>query len=314
MSARLAIRCDGSTTIGLGHVMRCGALANALVDEGASVAWLTTIPQYRPADLDGRIEIVTLASDDALAGALASRGIRHLVADWKQTDPDRVAALRAAGHAVTLVGNFLHGAVPDLHVRQGFLPALSPSGAPALSGPRYLLLSKPYQDLPERMVSDRPTRVLLSLGGTVTPLLDRIAERLALSFPDLDLDRRGPAGSGAVPPLVAALTKADIGILAGGTTLHEAAATGLPTICIPIAPNQFERAEQFESVGLGLSLNPSDPGFERQFETSLAALAGDAGRRRGMARTAQALVDGGGAGRVARHLLGLAATTAAESQ
>ncbi|RKR00173.1 hypothetical protein [Maricaulis maris] len=307
MTARFAIRTDGSTTIGLGHVMRCGALANALVAEGAEPLWLTTTPQHRPADLAPGIEVVVLADDDELGPTLDRHGIRHLVADWKFTEADRVAALRAAGRHVSLIGNFLHGAVPDLHVRQGFLPALSPSGAAALSGPKYLLLSDAYRALPTRQTADRANRILVSLGGTITPVLDRIRERLAETFSGL-IDWRGPASNGPVPPLAQALRQADIGILAGGTTLHEAAATGLPTLCVPIASNQLDRAEQFESVGLGISLNPDDPGFDRQFEAALETLMRDAGRRGAMARNGQALVDGDGAGRVARHLIGLAAT------
>ncbi|WP_291845336.1 hypothetical protein [Maricaulis sp.] len=314
MSLRLAIRTDGSTSIGLGHVMRCGALANALLAEGAQVVWLTTTPQHQPADLDPGIKRITLGSEAELVPALDRLAIKHVVADWKVTEPDRVAALRAGGRHVSLIGNFLHGAVPDLHVRQGFLPALSPSGAATLSGPKYLLLSKAYQGLPARLVADRATRILLSLGGTTTPVLARIRDRLSTAFGALDVEWRGPAATGTIPPLAEALRRADIGILAGGTTLHEAAATGLPALCVPIAPNQLERAEQFESVGLGISLNPDDPGFDRQFDSALNALVLDREHRTMMARTGQALVDGAGAARVARHLIGLAAAVRQESQ
>lgn len=314
MSVRLALRADGSDTIGLGHVMRCGALANALVAAGATPVWLTTTPQHLPADLAPTIKIVTLDSDDDLVDQLASEQVHHFVADWKRTDAERVALLRRQGFHVTLIGNFLHGAIPDLHIRQGFLPGLSPSGSPALSGPKYLLLSDSYDNLPARKVRAKAGHVLLSLGGTHTPLLARIRAILARAFPAIDCEWCGPATDGPVPPLSQALQSVDIGILAGGTSLHEAAATGLPTLCVPIAANQLDRAEQFESVGLGLSLNPEDPGFDRHFEAELSALIADAGRREAMARTGQALVDGGGAGRVARHLLGLAATRSVESQ
>lgn len=314
MPARIAIRADGSTTIGLGHVMRCGALANALADAGAAVTWLTETPHHLPADLHGSIKRITLTGDDSLPSLLRGQGTTHLVADWKQTDPRRVSALREAGFHVTLIGNFLHGAIPDLHVKQGFLPGLSPSGSPALSGPRYLLLPRSCEALPSRKVIDRPKRALLSLGGTVTPLLDRVRERIAVTCPDLELDTRGPARDGPVEPMIEALRRADIGVLAGGTSLHEAAATGLPTLCLPIVDSQIERAGQFESGGLGISLNPADPGFEHRFDTALTALASDFGRRCDMARTGQALVDGGGAGRVARHLCELATTAVRESQ
>lgn len=294
--------------------MRCSALANALIDCGATVSWLTATPDHVPADLDGSVERVVMTDETELADALASRGIRHLVADWKETNPQRVSDLRRAGVHITLVGNFLHGAVPDLHVRQGFLPGLSPSGAPALSGPKYLLLPRSCRALPPRRVAERPQRVLLSLGGTTTPLLARLQAQISAEFPDLALEWRGPAQAGPVHPLVEALQQTDIGILAGGTTLHEAAATGLPTVCLPIVASQFDRAEQFESAGLGVSLNPVDPGFEHQFAAVLQALVADTHRRRDMARKGQALVDGDGAIRVASHLCALATGASRESQ
>ncbi len=314
MTLRLALRVDGSSTIGLGHVMRCGSLANALVTAGATPVWLTATPHHLPADLDPAIEIVALDSDDGLDNRLLAARIHFLVADWKVTDAKRVAGLRERGLHVTLIGNFLHGGIPDLHVRQGFLPGLSESGAPALSGPKYLLLSKNYANLPAREANEKVKQILLSFGGTHTPLLARIRELLARAFPAIEIDCRGPATNGPVPPMSQALQTADIGILAGGTSLHEAAATGLPTVCVPIAPNQLDRAAQFESAGLGVSLNPADPGFEHQFEADLAALITDVDRRQAMARTGQALVDGRGADRVARHLLGLAAKIRTQSQ
>ncbi|WP_417479952.1 hypothetical protein [Maricaulis maris] len=311
---KIAIRADGSKLIGLGHVMRCGALANALAEIGARIAWLTTTPQHLPAGLSHAVEPVQLDNDEQLADALTARNIHHLVADWHRTDPQRVHSLRANGVHVSLVGNFLQDAVPDLHIRQGFLPGMSPSGAPTLSGPKYLLLPASCEALPPRPVAATARRVLLSLGGTDSPLLARIRDRLAQGFPAIEVDGRGPVGNGPIPPLTEAMRRADIGILAGGTSLHEAAATGLPSLCLPIAANQFERAGHFDSAGLGISLDPADPGFDQQFDTALAGLVSDQAGRQDMARTGQALVDGGGARRVATHLAALITAGTSEIQ
>lgn len=320
---RIAIRADGGGQIGLGHVMRCAALAQAIHAKSIAVDWITATPAILPAPLAriATVHNIATASDEtaAIADVLARTGASLLVGDWKITDAARVAELRRRGWPVVLIGGWLGEAKGDLHVRQDLAAATGSRDPHTLGGPDWLLLGEPYRSAPARIVRDEATRLLVSLGGTDTPLLANVRDLLESDtrFARWQPEFCTPAGTcdaGTVQPLHQALAAADIGILAGGTTLHEAAALGLPVLCVPIAGNQYRRADQLQKAGLGIVIDPQARCFERRLADALAALAADPARRARMARRGQALVDGRGAERLADLLADRFLTTAGESQ
>lgn len=319
LPGRIAIRADGGGEIGLGHVMRCSALAGAFNAQGQRPLFITATPEYLPAGLDAVADIRCLEGPETvtgLSGYLVSAGTELLVGDWQHVDAALVAAIRASGILTVLVGGRLDGATPDLLVRQTLAEAPAGSPIPVLDGPAVLLLHPDYAGLPPRGIAPKAQRVLVSLGGTDTPLLgmiEHVLDRLSITH-GLQVEIRRPGARPGMPPrLRPALEKADIGILAGGTTLHEAAATGLPVICVPIAGNQAERASRVEPLGLGLTIPPGEA-FDERLSAALEALIPDAERRGAMARAGQALVDGRGAERVARRLIDLVLPAGAAMQ
>lgn len=299
--------------------MRCGALARAFHTLGHHPIFITATPEALPARLEDWADIRLLDEGDSAAGLtgyLAGMNAGLLVGDWKRPDAALVAALRASGIITVLLGGQTGGATPDLLVRQNIAPLPESPGIDTLDGPDVLVLDPDYAGLPPREVAPRAQRILVSLGGTPTPLLERIigvlqkfAERLPI---ETDI-RRPYDDTGTVPGLRTALMAADIGILAGGTTIHEAAATGLPVICVPIADNQLARAAQVEPLGLGIRIDRGD-GFETRLTEALDTLIPDANRRAAMAQAGQSRIDGRGAERVARAILDRFLPDSAESQ
>ncbi|WP_417482182.1 hypothetical protein [Maricaulis sp.] len=310
-AASLAIRADGDARIGLGHVMRCAALAHALLDAGHRVIWISRTPQSIPARLAARIDIRSMAPDtveaDSLVPALAALRVNGLIGDWQTTDPDLCRQLRQSGIWLALIGNHLGGAEADLLVHQGFAQTPAGDAAGICSGSAHILLPPGYAGLPARTIKAQVKRLLISLGGSETAILDRVLGALAgmprLANVDLDIRRAAPRAT-ALPEcgLLDALCAADLGILAAGTTLHEAAATGLAAIALPIAANQNGRARQYQALGLGLSLDPAEPGFETRLQEILGDLLDAADRRQSFSAAGQASVDGEGAARVAARI------------
>lgn len=319
---RFAIRADGGGDIGLGHVMRCAALARALRRHGADIDWFTASPTALPDGLGDSVRIHAIDTDSeaqTLAACLNNAGTHLLIGDWKTTPADLVADIRDKLCPVVLIGGFTGDAVADLHVRQGFCETPADPRRPALSGAPWLLLDDAYAGLPPRQVKDTASTLLVSLGGTATDLVDRVETAIrqssALAHTNLQIRRpHGTRDARQLQPLQHALQAADLAILAGGTTLHEAAATGLPAISIPIVPHQYDRAGQYQRLGLGLMIDPEKPCFERRITETLEALAADPGRRARMARRGQSLVDGRGADRLARHLIDFSLSQQARSQ
>lgn len=98
------------------------------------------------------------------------------------------------------------------------------------------------------------------------------------------------------------MLQCDAAISAGGTTLFELCACGIPAVTYVLADNQVQNAASFEEAGL--MLNAGDIRKDRQFAARffeyLQALIPDQPLRQRMAEQMQALVDGNGALRLAK--------------
>ena len=74
---RIAIRADGGGEIGLGHVMRCAALAAALDRMGHRPLFITATPEVLPARLEDAADIRILetspSGEDRGCGGRAPR-------------------------------------------------------------------------------------------------------------------------------------------------------------------------------------------------------------------------------------------------
>jgi spore coat polysaccharide biosynthesis predicted glycosyltransferase SpsG len=104
--------------------------------------------------------------------------------------------------------------------------------------------------------------------------------------------------------LVPWLSLATVAIVAGGITLYEACALGVPTIAIPIVPLQQPAVRAMTRLGGVVGVCPTraiPPSVERVAARVVALLRSRDARRRVAARAA-ALVDGNGPLRVARLL------------
>ena len=322
MPARLAIRADGDSRIGLGHMMRCAALAHALLDAGHILTWFSRTPQTVPASLAHRIDVRPLAPGGEAAGSLlqtlTDTRVDGLIGDWQITDAPLCAQLRRAGFWLALIGNHHNGAEADLFIQQGFGAPLAGALAQICEGPEHILLAPGYAGRSPRTIRSPVQRLLISLGGSDTPVLGAVLDALD-NLPELEgviIDiKRAVPGTTTLPAtgLLDELCAADIAILGAGTTLHEAAATGLAAIALPIAANQRERARQFQALGLGISLDPAAEGFAEGLRQALRELMQTPSRRQAFARAGEAAVDGRGACRVASRISHLVSATQTRS-
>ncbi len=105
------------------------------------------------------------------------------------------------------------------------------------------------------------------------------------------------------------MAQCDLAVTAGGTTVYELCALGVPFVCFSYAENQEALAEYAgtRKVGLYAGKYHQDPAGTLDSIGCLVRLAAaDSELRRGMACRARQLVDGQGARRLAEALLGAA--------
>ena len=330
----LVIRADASTAVGMGHAMRCLALAQALADAGGEEA---TFVMADPPDAfvaragrDG-VPVAALAAEPGSAGdaeETLAHGARWVVVDGYHLDGDYQRTLVDAGARVLVIDDYAHlpryhahvllnqnaGAGEDLYRDRA-------PGARLLLGPAHALLRREFRlwDAPPADTPVVARRILVTLGGgDADDVSSRVLGALALldephevqvlvgaANPHRDaLDRAASAGPHPVELIVDAddvprrMAWADLAVAAAGSTSWELARIGTPQLAVVLAENQRAIARGLEQEGLAVGLGwHSDLQAER-IVAAVRELARDAGRRRELSRRGRELVDGQGAPRV----------------
>jgi spore coat polysaccharide biosynthesis predicted glycosyltransferase SpsG len=114
---------------------------------------------------------------------------------------------------------------------------------------------------------------------------------------------RGGAWIEAPRGLVGPLSACDVAVVAGGVTLHEACALGVPVVCLAVAPLQRRAISAFAARGAVIDAGaPQAANSADRVALGVEALLRNKSLRDRISRRARTLVDGRGAIRVARQI------------
>lgn len=193
-------------------------------------------------------------------------------------------------------------------------------------GPEYASLAAEFIGVSRpRAEPDRVGRVLVSMGGAdAVGLAVKVAEDLLLAQDLREVDfTLGPAFekradlerlvAGApwnaslhlgLPSLLPLYGDADLAIVAGGITMHEAACCGAPAVavCQPI-DHQFLVAAWLEQAGCMLSLGYGESLAPGEITAAVRMLSQDRARRQAMSGIGPRVCDGRGSQRLAELIL-----------
>lgn len=306
MTDRAHIFCEAGPERGLGHFVRCAALADALAQEGLPatlvVRGTTELPS---AVLGGREVEYAEWLDPGALDRLDANTVAVIDSYEAQLDVYEAAA-RGAGACIWFDDNARLAYPTGLLLNGG--PAAATFGYPHVPG-SMLLLGPRYQPLrPEFAPADNAESVasdgvLVILGGTdVRDLGGAIVAELQRSAPGLRVEL---ASRATAAELAAAMRRARVAISACGQTLFELAACGVPTIGIIVAENQRANAQGWEALGsLRVAGEWAQEGIAASAVSAALALLGDAATLESMGAAGHAAVDGLGAARVARRVRG----------
>jgi UDP-2,4-diacetamido-2,4,6-trideoxy-beta-L-altropyranose hydrolase len=292
---------DGGEQAGLGHISRSSALAVALRCRGCEV-----VSHVFGGD---RIERDGIAWDplEDLSG-LGEANV--LVLDSYRVPASTVHSL--AGSAPLVVMHD-HGNPPTAAALVVSAAGPRSDEPPRLVGPAYACLRPPFWGVPRRRVNEDVRSVLVVTGAGGGSLGAELACALEDALPRAEVKLvRGPyapaAPSGvlaleAPESLFEPLLKADLVVGGAGQTMLEAAATGAPSVALPLVENQRRQARGLTDEGAVCLVDPPMVGAA---VAAVRGLAADREARRRLAERAQATVDGFGALRVAYHVAVLA--------
>ena len=324
----LLIRADASAAIGVGHVMRCLALAEAWLELGGRVLLATAEIPVAIAERYERVgaTVAMVKSTDDAAVLARDRGARFAVVDGYHLGADDQAALKRTGarllviddrgetatRAADVVLNQNAGAVADLYAALG---------AKLLLGTQFTLLRREFRGVAgARAIPEVARRLLVSFGGSdpanVTP---RVIEALAPLEGFEVLVVAGVANSNAatlsvpadarasirivtvVDDMAEQMRWAELAIVAAGSTCWELAACGVPMIAVAVADNQLAITEPLGDLGIGVPM-PLEAVDAESLRAMALSVARDEIWRGLMTRKGPEIIDGHGALRVCAAL------------
>ncbi len=327
---RILFRVDGSTSMGMGHVYRSLAIADAL--RGTSQADLAFLMS---ADHDKGIVTVSrhgypvrVAGDGRLETYLEH--IRDyaphiLINDLPVLEDRWLRALSHLGASTINLVDTLDDLERTEHYAQIIVSVMNqdretPEGF--YGGPAYAILRSHFQGR-EKELRDDARLVLLSFGGgdpqgltllAARALADLDIEAVAVAGPAFshldefqrladELPRRVPLIQEAGGHIAELMLEADLVVCSGGMSVYEIAALGTPGVVLAQNAREDARMQVFarhgsiEYLGLGTEVD------EARLREAVVALLGDPARRRAMSTRGRELVDGLGAARAAEVVL-----------
>lgn len=339
MERSLVLRAESSPAIGLGHVMRCLALAEAWRDSGGRAIMVGHIaaPSVLERCRASGIERNEAGDAESLAALATRHGARVVVLDGYGFDAAWQRALQARGLKCAVVDDYAHlphyaadmVINPNLGAEKLAYPAAP--GTQYLLGSRYALLRREFlyrRDSP-RVPSEEGPHVLVTMGGSdpdncTLRVVDAIA---GLDIPGVEcvvvIGGANPHAEAvrnraeALQPTVRVVNDvedmstymawADVAVSAAGSTSWELAFMGVPALLIVLSENQANIAAELDQAGAAHNLGWGSTLTPETIRSALEGILRDPRARLAMASRGRALVDGRGADRVGNALARLAA-------
>jgi spore coat polysaccharide biosynthesis predicted glycosyltransferase SpsG len=314
-------RVAAGSRVGFGHLVRCRSLARAMD--------LVPRASVRGNDATRRAAIAmgwSLASS-ASRTALTTERPDVLVVD----DPSAphaatwVRAARRLGVPVATIHDLGLGRVEsDLTIDGSVIEGRPQPGANALIGPAHMILDPEILATRQRHTRRPELNVLIALGGGshVCHLAAGIARELAQRVPDVRIRAAAgfsshcrrpalPRGRWISAPdgLARELSHTTVAVVAGGVTLYEACALGIPAVALAVTPAQHRTIRGMARAGAAVDAGqpPIEAETIARVADAAAALVRDARARRRMSSSGRQLVDARGAFRVAAKVRQLCA-------
>jgi len=347
MQTSVAIRTDGSDRYGMGHVMRCIALAQALKADGVDVTFIARELPGRAATIihDFGFRVISLSGDldgpdDAAATIEAVRSCATLLVIVDLNHIDTLAdedgfvafleALRNAGLVLAVIDGLDAECISmrrPLPVRAIAVPYLNAEqrdyktaeGAIVFAGSQYFPLRSDFCGATPKVIAPIAHRILVSLGGgdvaryqscivvALTALGHDLSVRVTGQLAAESTDSKGIEVLGRAANMAALIAWADLAIIGSGLTRYETAALGTPSLCFSLRREHVPLVDESAAAGFTEHGGLIDQRSTSQIADAVDRLIVDAELRARMSRQGQRLIDGHGASRLAAGIRALAA-------
>lgn len=334
---KVAIRTDGSTVIGLGHVSTCLALAESL-KQYPNISFYFIMKSFKEAVEKVRslgytvAEIPATLSEEEIIGKmltiLSENKTDLLVTDLLEIPVDFSQPLGEFG--IKSVSIDILGKIKlqsDIVINRTFIKGrydhYNRNGKTQyFLGPQYVVLEKQFFDLEklQRRLNAEVRNVLVCLGGgdefnittRVVQILDTIPGIqgtiiLGAAFKsEKELEQVIKRAANRftihrdVKNMADFLLSADLAICAGGSLLYGLAITGTPALIVPMNDHQVENANGFQDAGSVVNAGLHTSITDEEIRQNVLTLMNNEDLRAAMSIAGKKITDGRGAERIAK--------------
>jgi len=343
---RIGIRADGNSKIGTGHINRCIAVAKQLQKEGCRVFFYITDEYYYEKIISSNIKCKCINGkwDDFSCDLndfitlIRKDEINYLLLDNYYVDDLSVGAVASVTRVAYIDDLRLGFKNCDMLINYDIAnerfdySGYEGSDILLLMGSRYVPLREEFQMIKRTAVRDEVKNVMITTGGTdnyhisASIIKKILADDMLKTInyhvicgkfsKDKDFFERTIKENSTitvdtnVSNMAECMCESDIVITGAGTTLFELACCGIPAICFIMADNQIDNASSFsKKCGMIVAgdVNDSLEVMIGNTVRELKRLILNKGIRKDMSDKMLGLVDGYGAGRIARAIIERAA-------
>ncbi len=338
----IGIRVDANSKIGTGHMMRCLSVATALAACGQKVCFILADDYATGLLQDKGFSYRILGSDYKdlegelflLCGWLQEEQPQLLLIDSYFVTADYLARINAFVKTAYIDDLYVFPYPVDVLINYNIYGDLLPYQENAVKKEAAFLLGTSYVPLREEfgrsdyLVQKEVQRVLITTGGSdLYNLAGQLAEK-ALQNPKTDkLQYHIVSGifnqnysylqelekkhdniylHQNVTNMAELMKTCDVAITAGGSTMYELCAVGVPMLCFSFVDNQEQQVKTFVEKGLvcfGGNYLLQKEEMLTEAVHHLAMLAESFEERKRYSQKEKEVVDGQGAMRIARQLI-----------
>lgn len=329
----LYIRVDMNNTIATGHVRRCLSIADAARSMGQETTFLLADQQAVGLLTEKGYSYIVLNTTwndmegelPVLREVIREYGITSLLIDSYMATEGYLKSVSELTQ-VTYIDDLNELMIPkgiSIVCYANYSGKFNyPMDAITYSGTRYTPLRQEFLGLPPKQIRDKVDNVLIISGGTDNyEILKRILEKIpvkefksinavcgiySLNYEELKekyAQMENVHIYKSLNNIIDYMRKADVVISAGGTTLYELCAIGVPTITYSMADNQIENVKSFARDGImEYAGDIRYDNVPERVNVYLSEYCNDIEKRRTQSEKMQQIVDGEGAIRIANIL------------
>jgi UDP-2,4-diacetamido-2,4,6-trideoxy-beta-L-altropyranose hydrolase len=331
----IVFRVDATKNIGLGHLMRCYALAEELVKNKNTCFFVSNIDCEKIIEKINKSNIIlekistspnSKQDIDYLINFSRNNNINWIVTDHYEIHSEYIKTIKDNRFNVLSIDDtaqtyYKSDIVINQNIGSEKLTFHSDRNTRFLLGPKYVMLRDELLKREKKRYINDVEKILVTLGGidygnitikilkllkeiidnnieiiVVIGTLNKIEEDLKSEINTLDNSHFRFVFS---PENMAELyLESDIAISAGGSSCYELAYFGIPNIIITVADNQLNIAKELDKLNVSIYLGGKEKFCHSKIKENVLKLINDNSLRKNMAENGRKLVDERGKQRI----------------